>query len=45
MPRLPVDPSLGMAGRTVQGLIDALEDNYDDNPATMPYAVNMEAFK
>ncbi len=43
--RLSVDPSLGMAGRCVQGLMDVLEGNYDGNPAWMPYVVNKEAFQ
>ncbi len=42
--RLSVDPEKGMAGRTVQGLIDVLEGNYDGDPAQMPYVVNKEAF-
>jgi hypothetical protein len=42
--RLSVDPEKGMAGRTVQGLIDVLEGNYGGNPAKMPYVVNKEAF-
>jgi lactate dehydrogenase-like 2-hydroxyacid dehydrogenase len=42
--RLSPDPNLGMAGRTVQGLIDVLEGNYGGNPANMPYVVNKEAF-
>jgi glyoxylate reductase len=42
--RLSVDPEKGMAGRTVQGLIDVLEDNYGGDPAKMPYVVNKEAF-
>jgi glyoxylate reductase len=42
--RLSVDPEKGMAGRTVQGLIDVLEANYDGDPAKMPYVVNKEAF-
>jgi lactate dehydrogenase-like 2-hydroxyacid dehydrogenase len=42
--RLSVDPEKGMAGRTVQGLIDVLEGNYDGDPAKMPYVVNKEAF-
>jgi hypothetical protein len=33
-----------MAGRCVQGLIDALEGNHGGNPAQMPYVVNKEAF-
>jgi len=43
--RLSVNPSLGMAGRCVQGLIDVLEGNYGGNPANMPYVVNKEAFQ
>ena len=43
--RLSVDPNLGMAGRTVQALIDVLEGNYGGNPANMPYVVNKEAFR
>ena len=43
--RLSTDPSKGMAGRTVQGLIDVLEKNYNGNPAEMPYVVNKEAFR
>jgi glyoxylate reductase len=42
--RLSTDPTKGMAGRTVQGLIDVLEANYGGNPAQMPYVVNKEAF-
>ena len=42
--RLSTDPSKGMAGRTVQGLIDVLEGNYGGNLAQMPYVVNKEAF-
>jgi phosphoglycerate dehydrogenase-like enzyme len=42
--RLSVDPEKGMAGRTVQGLIDVLEGNYGSDPAKMPYVVNKEAF-
>ena len=42
--RLSVDPEKGMAGRTVQGLIDVLEGNYGGDPAKMPYVVNKEAF-
>lgn len=41
--RLSTDPNKGMAGRTVQGLIDVLEGN--GNPAQMPYVVNKEAFR
>jgi glyoxylate reductase len=43
--RLSVDPDKGMAGRTVQGLIDVLEDNYGGDPTKMPYVVNTEAFE
>src|SRR6266513_1207543 len=42
--RLSVDPEKGMAGRTVQGLIDVLEGNYGGDPGKMPYVVNKEAF-
>jgi glyoxylate reductase len=42
--RLSVDPEKGMAGRTVQGLIDVLERNYGGDPTKMPYVVNKEAF-
>jgi glyoxylate reductase len=42
--RLSVDPEKGMAGRTVQGLIDVLEGNYGGDPTKMPYVVNKEAF-
>ena len=42
--RLDVDPDKGMAGRTVQGLIDVLERNYGGDPTKMPYVVNKEAF-
>src|SRR4051794_5494947 len=42
--RLSVDPEKGMAGRTVQGIIDVLEGNYAGDPAKMPYVVNKEAF-
>jgi hypothetical protein len=43
--RLSTDPNKGMAGRTVQALIDVLEGNYGGNPAEMPYVVNKEAFR
>lgn len=43
--RLSPDPDLGMAGRCVQAVIDALEGRYDGDPARMPYIVNKEAFK
>jgi glyoxylate reductase len=43
--RLSPDPDKGMAGRTVQGLIDVLEGNYGGDPTQMPYVVNKEAFQ
>jgi len=43
--RLSVDPDKGMAGRTAQAVIDALEGNYGGDPAKMPYVVNKEAFE
>jgi len=42
--RLSPDPDKGMAGRTVQGLIDVLEGNYGGDVTRMPYVVNKEAF-
>jgi glyoxylate reductase len=42
--RLSTDPQKGMAGRTVQAVIDVLEGNYGGDPAKMPYVVNKEAF-
>jgi glyoxylate reductase len=42
--RLSPDPEIGMAGRTVQAVIDVLEGRYDGDPAKMPYVVNKEAF-
>ena len=42
--RLSVDPEKGMAGRTVQGLIDVLEGNYGGDLTKIPYVVNKEAF-
>jgi len=42
--RLSTDPDKGMAGRTVQGLIDVLENNYGGDISKMPYVVNKEAF-
>ena len=42
--RLSTDPEKGMAGRTVQGLIDVLEGNYGGDVTKMPYVVNKEAF-
>ena len=43
--RLSLDPSAGMAGRCVQGLIDMLEENYGGDYTKMPYVVNKEAFR
>ena len=43
--RLSVDPNGGMAGRTLQGLIDILEGNYGGNVQKMPWVVNKEAFQ
>ncbi|HUI84519.1 MAG TPA: D-glycerate dehydrogenase [Candidatus Binatia bacterium] len=43
--RLSVDPTRGMAGRCVQGLIDVLEQNYGGDITQMPYVVNKEAFR
>jgi hypothetical protein len=42
--RLSVDPDKGMAGRTVQAVIDVLEGNHGGDPTKMPYVVNKEAF-
>src|ERR1700720_666734 len=42
--RLSPDPNKGMAGRTVQGLIDVLEGNYGGDISKMPYVVNKKAF-
>src|SRR5437870_3165680 len=42
--RLSKDPNKGMAGRTVQGLIDVVEGNYGGDITKMPYVVNKEAF-
>jgi glyoxylate reductase len=42
--RLSPDPEVGMAGRTVQAVIDILEKRYDGNAKKMPYVVNKEAF-
>src|SRR6185503_12907067 len=41
--RLSPDPDVGMAGRTVQAVIDVLERRYA-NPGAGPYIVNKEAF-
>jgi glyoxylate reductase len=43
--RLSVDPNGGMAGRTVQALIDILEGNYGGDIQKMPWVVNREAFR
>ncbi len=43
--RMSPDPSKGMAGRCVQGLMDVLEGNYDGDVTKMPYVVNKEAFR
>lgn len=42
--RLSPDPGVGMAGRTVQAVIDVLEKRYEGDPKKMPYVVNKEAF-
>ena len=42
--RLSPDPDVGMAGRTVQAVIDVLEKRYEGDPKRMPYIVNKEAF-
>jgi glyoxylate reductase len=42
--RLSPDPNVGMAGRTVQAVIDLLEGRFDGDPRLMPYIVNKEAF-
>ncbi len=42
--RLSPDPNIGMAGRTVQAVLDILEGNYGGDPKKMPYIVNKEAF-
>src|SRR5437016_3167800 len=42
--RLSGDPEKGMAGRTVQAVIDVLEQNYGGDPTKMPYVVNKEAW-
>jgi glyoxylate reductase len=43
--RLSPDPDVGMAGRTVQAVIDVIEGRYGANPAEMPFVVNKEAFE
>jgi glyoxylate reductase len=42
--RLSADPDKGMAGRSVQAVIDVIEKNYGGDPSRMPYVVNKEAF-
>jgi glyoxylate reductase len=42
--RLSTDPDVGMAGRTVQAVLDMLEDKYEGDPGKMPYIVNKEVF-
>lgn len=42
--RLSTDPNVGMAGRTVQAVLDMLEGKYEGDPKKMPYIVNKEAF-
>jgi glyoxylate reductase len=42
--RLSPDPDVGMAGRTVQAVIDVLEKRHGGDPKQMPYVVNKEAF-
>jgi phosphoglycerate dehydrogenase-like enzyme len=41
--RLSTDPTRGMAGRCIHGLMEVLESN--GNPASVPYVVNKEAFR
>jgi glyoxylate reductase len=43
--RLSPDPDIGMAGRTVQAVIDVLEGRHGGDPAQMPFVVNKEAFR
>ncbi len=43
--RLSPDPAIGMAGRTVEGLIQVLERKSDQKLARIPYVVNKEAFE
>jgi glyoxylate reductase len=42
--RLSPDPAVGMAGRTVQSVIDVLEGRYADRVQQLPNLVNPEAF-
>jgi hypothetical protein len=41
---LCTDPDRGMAGRSIQGLMDVLEKNYGGDLTKMPFVVNKEAF-
>jgi glyoxylate reductase len=43
--RLSPDPEIGMAGRTVQSVIDVLEGRYSANIGQLPFLVNREAFQ
>ena len=43
--RLSPDPEVGMAGRTVQAVLDVIEGRYQGDPARMPYVVNKEAWR
>src|SRR5256885_5511054 len=43
--RLDVDPDKGMAGRTVQGLIDVLEDNYGGGREKEAFGGKKETFE
>ena len=43
--RLSADPDVGMAGRTVQGVLDVLDGAYGNDPSRMPFVVNKEAFR
>lgn len=43
--RLSPDPDVGMAGRTVQAVIDVLDGHYDADASRMPYVVNKDAFR
>lgn len=42
--RLSPDPAVGMAGRTVQSVIDVLEGRYASDLSKLPHLVNVEAF-
>jgi glyoxylate reductase len=42
--RLSSDPDVGMAGRAVQGILDAFDPRYEGDPRRMPFVVNKEAF-